>query len=62
MVSHNVEINHVKVLILKSLYRTGFGVFSLSFLSAGDRELDMLIFGGVCQQEKNGALEKRLGK
>lgn len=44
MVSHHVEINHVKVLILKSLYGIEFGVY-LSFLSAEDRKLDILNFG-----------------
>lgn len=45
VVSCNIENNHVKVLILKSLYSIGFGAFFLSFLSTEDGKLDMLIFG-----------------
>lgn len=45
MISHHIEINNIKVLFLKSVYSIGFGFFFLSFLSAEDRKLDMLIFG-----------------
>lgn len=61
MVSHHVEINHVKVLILKSLYGIGFGFFYLSFLSAEDRELDMLNFGGYFSRKEVEPLKSNWG-
>lgn len=61
VISHHIEIRSVKVLFLKSLYSIGFGVFFLSFLSAEDRKLDMLIFGEYFSRKETESLKNDWG-